>query len=160
MDSHEFTGELSFYLDAHIPNFFEAMIKEGLLDDAIVLVMSDHGNNANLFFKGTTSGKIELANPFLMMLLSQNNSKKYGNTLRKNQQKLFSAHDVNRVLSELVGVRREYTGLNFLLHELDSLRTCGNAMIPPEFCKCFHTQEEMEYFEKHKYEFEENPSPN
>lgn len=84
MDSHEFTGELSYYLDQHLPKFFESMLQEGLLDDSIVLLMSDHGNNANLFFKGTSSGKIELANPFFMMLLSENNSVKYGSMLTKN----------------------------------------------------------------------------
>jgi hypothetical protein len=121
--------------------------------------MSDHGNNANLFFKGTASGKIELANPFFMMLLSENNSEKYGNHLLKNQQKLFSAHDVNRVINEIIGVKKEFNGLNFLLHELDPLRTCGNALIPPEFCRCYHSQEEIEYFEKHRYDFEERATP-
>lgn len=157
MDSHEFTGELSYYLDQHLPSFFESMLQEGLLDDSIVLLISDHGNNANLFFKGTASGKIELANPFFMMLLSSNNAEKYGRTLAKNEQKLISAHDVNRILNEVIGIKKEFNGINFMLHEVDPLRTCGNAMIPPEFCKCFHSQDELEYFEKHKYEFDGVP---
>lgn len=85
MDAHEFTGELAQYLDNHIPQFFDKMINEGLLDDSIVFVMSNHGNNANLFFKGTASGKNELVNPFMMMLLSKNNEKLYGDILRKNE---------------------------------------------------------------------------
>lgn len=130
------------------------MISEGLLDDSIVFVMSNHGNNANLFFKGTASGKNELANPFMMMLMSENNEKLYGEKLRLNEQKLLSPHDVNRVLNELVGVSKEYTGLNYMLHEIDPMRTCGNAMIPPEFCRCGHTDAEFKYFQDHKYEFE------
>jgi hypothetical protein len=130
------------------------MIKEGLLDDSIVFVMSNHGNNANLFFKGTASGKNELVNPFMMMLLSENNEKLYGDILRKNEQKLISPHDLNRVLNELMGVGKEYKGMNFLKHEINPLRTCGNAMIPPEFCRCSHTDKEFKFFQDHKYEYE------
>lgn len=122
------------------------MISEGLLEDSIVFLMSDHGNNANLFFKGTESGKNELANPFMTMLLSENNAKLYGEKLSRNEQKLISPHDVNRVLNELIGVKKEYKGSNFLLHELDPMRTCGSAGIPPEFCRCNHSEEEYKMF--------------
>jgi arylsulfatase A-like enzyme len=154
MDAHEFTGELVTYLDDHLPTFFDKMISEGLLDDSIVFILSDHGNNSNLFFKGTQSGKNELANPFMMMLLSENNALKYGEKLVKNEQKLISPHDVNRVLNELIGASKEYKGSNFLLHELDPMRTCGAAGISPDFCRCNHTEEEYKVYLEHMYEYE------
>ena len=85
MDGHEFTGELLVYLDNLLPEFFETMRKEGLLDDSIVFVLSDHGNNSNLFFKGTTAGKNELANTFFMSLMSKNNADLYGKNMEKNE---------------------------------------------------------------------------
>lgn len=143
MDGHEFTGELLVYLDSLIPQFFESMRKEGLLEDSIVFIMSDHGNNANLLFKGTTSGKNELANPFLYTLMSSNNDKLYGEMAKLNEQKLLTPHDVNRVLNELISVKSEYSGMNFFKHEIDPLRTCGQANIPPEFCRCIHVKSDF-----------------
>lgn len=138
MDGHEFTGELPIYLDEHLPAFFEKMQGEGLLEDSLVFILSDHGNNANLFFKGTTSGKNELANPFFALMMSDNNQKRFGKMAEMNQQRLISFHDINRVLNELVEVKYEYKGMNFLLREVEKSRTCGDAMIPPEFCRCTH----------------------
>lgn len=138
MDGHEFTGELPIYLDEHLPEFLEKMKNGGLLDDSLVFLMSDHGNNANLFFKGTTSGRNELANPFFALLMSKNNVERFGEVVNINQQRLISFHDVNRALNELVEVKMEYKGINFLLREVEESRTCGDAMIPPEFCRCIH----------------------
>jgi hypothetical protein len=144
MDGHEFTGELPVYLDDLLPQFFEDMVKDGLLEDSIVLVLSDHGNNANLFFKGTASGKNELANPFMSVFMSQNNVARFGKHAENNQQKLISHHDVNRVLNEIVSVYKEYTGHNFFSEDIPNNRSCGDAMIPPEFCRCvLHTKKSI-----------------
>ena len=138
MDGHEFTGEVVEYLDHHLVEFFKAMMEEGLLDDSIIFILSDHGNNSNLFFKGTASGMNELVSPFLAMMMSANNAKKYGEIVRKNEQALVSHHDVNRAINEIVRVYKEYAGQNFMTHEVDKGRTCGDAMIPPGFCRCLH----------------------
>lgn len=138
LDGHEFTGELPVYLDKHIPDFFEKMKKEGLLEDSITFLLSDHGNNANLLFKNTKSGLNELSNPFLMMMLSKNNADVYGKTLKNNEQKLLSMHDVNRVLNEIAGAKQEFVGWNYMLHEIEDDRTCGDANIPPAICRCIH----------------------
>lgn len=148
MDGHEFTGELPVYLDQYLPNFLEKMKNEGLLENSLVFIMSDHGNNANLFFKGTTSGRNELANPFFALLMSQNNVERFDKSAKVNQQRLISFHDVNRVLNELVGVKKEYKGMNFLLREVEESRTCGDAMIPPRFCRCIHGKKIKRMHEK------------
>lgn len=137
-DGHEFTGELPYYLDDHLVDFFKAMVKEGLLDDSIVFLLSDNGNSGNFLFSGTDSGKNEAVNPFMSILLSKNNAEKYGDILKKNEQALITPHDVFRVLGELGHNFKEYVGTNFFKHELPKSRRCADVdvQISGVYCRC------------------------
>ena len=138
MDGHEFTGELPAYLDEHLVRFFEVATSENLLEDSIIFLVSDNGNGGNFLFSGTESGKNEAANPFLTVLLSKNNAEKYGETLKANEQRLLSPHDVFRSLGELSHQYKEYVGRNFFLHEVEDDRRCNDntVNIDLSFCRC------------------------
>lgn len=136
MDGHEFTGELPVYLDDHLEKYFKKMLQENLLNNSIVFLLSDSGNRENFLFSHTSSGRNELMNPFLTILLSSNLPETYHSSLSSNQQSLLSPLDIFRALGELSNSYKEYAGLNPLSHPIPRERECPDAGIDTGLCRC------------------------
>ena len=98
-EAHELTLELIKYADDNIFNFFTNFINKGYLNDTLLLIVSDHGNNFGSFYNllEGEDKKIEGMLP-LFMILIPNKKEIYQsgmyNNLYENQQTFISPYDI------------------------------------------------------------------
>ena len=103
IDPHEFTGELSSFIDPLIANFLDKMDKEGHLDNTVLQFYADHGDHTDFILEKTESARNEKFNPFLYMLIPESQKEKIGANLEKNTQKLLTHFDIFTSALKLIG---------------------------------------------------------
>ncbi|KAG0083068.1 hypothetical protein BGZ93_010453 [Podila epicladia] len=151
IEGHEGTGEVLLTIDDDLSKFFEGMERDGTLENTIIFTMADHGLHMGINFMFTPSGRIEHMNPYLSVILPPLLSKKYPSLargLQHNQQSLVTGWNIHATLKMLArgvmpahgdddetdgGAWRKGTLFD---EELNPGRTCEEARIPEEFCKC------------------------
>ncbi|KAF9163933.1 hypothetical protein DFQ26_002005 [Actinomortierella ambigua] len=162
IEGHEGTGEVLLTIDEDIADFFKGMEQDGTLDNTIVFFMADHGLHMGINFMFTGNGRIEHVNPYLSIMLPPKLAQKYPSLaqgLLHNQQSLITGHEIYKTLKLLAtpgllpktgsdsskGISddddEEVNGGSWrrgtLFDEtLNPGRTCEEARIPDEFCRC------------------------
>ena len=66
------------------------MDEDGMLENTIIYLYSDHANHIDFLMLTTRSGFAEKMNPAFMMILPERIAEKYHNNLKANEQKLMS----------------------------------------------------------------------
>ncbi|KAF9578075.1 hypothetical protein BGW38_006334 [Lunasporangiospora selenospora] len=151
IEGHEGTGEVLLSLDNDMAEFIKGLEKDGTLENTIVFMMADHGLHMGINFMFTPNGRIEHMNPYLSMILPPSVTKKYPSLargLKHNQQSLITAHEIHSTLKLIAsgnmpekgdqdevdgGIWRRGTLFD---EELNPARTCEEALVPEEFCRC------------------------
>jgi len=144
LEGHEGTGEVVRTIDSDLSSLIRWLMPAELASNTILLLISDHGLHMSPFFVYTDLGRLEHMNPLLVMLAPRNYVSEHSaafDALRANEQALITSADVYQTIREILAdssVRdqdKEGTGLS-LFRPVAPSRTCAEAGIPKEFCKC------------------------
>jgi membrane-anchored protein YejM (alkaline phosphatase superfamily) len=84
ISAHEFSGENSRFLDPVLAEWLEKFDSEGLLDDTIVNLYSDHGDHIDFLMWKTKSGYSELMNPFMFIMVPDHIADEHHQNLEAN----------------------------------------------------------------------------
>ncbi|KAF9088209.1 hypothetical protein BGX29_000392 [Mortierella sp. GBA35] len=151
IEGREGTGEVLLTIDNDLSKFLKGMEEDGSLDNTIVFMMADHGLHMGINFMFTPNGRIEHMNPYLSVILPPLVTERYPSLARglaHNQQSLVTGYEIHATLKMLAsgqmpaqgdeddvdgGAWRKGTLFD---EELDPSRTCEQAKIPDEYCRC------------------------
>ena len=106
-NGHEFTGQVSKYLDEPLYLFLNNIFQKDLLKNTALIFSADHGLNILVLYKFLHSfdQEIEVNNPLLLLILSDkknmNYEEQYGN-IYKNQQTLVTTYDIYHTLKDIL----------------------------------------------------------
>ncbi|KAL0273858.1 UNVERIFIED_CONTAM: hypothetical protein PYX00_006440 [Menopon gallinae] len=131
------------------------LINAGVFDEAVVILMSDHGIRWGPF-RETLQGWLEERLPFLFVSMPQWMKNKYPEAaanLRRNSRALTTHYDVHETMVDLMNLTRleppelkrrvsfwnRKAGLSLFL-SIPGERTCRHAAIPTEWCTCYESE--------------------
>ena len=135
--------------DTDLSQMMARLVESGALENTFFLLMGDHGfQRAEEPFVLTRQGAVENDMPALYLLppaeLSTSHSQMYRN-LRTNTNKLTSFFDINQMLRQLLALASNKTTADLfsgmeghgksLLEEVGD-RTCAQADVPEDYCRC------------------------
>ena len=137
------TANLVSGADEDLANFLRSIRQEGLLDETMLLVMSDHGARFG-DLRHLPQGRIEHRLPFLSIALPswfEEQNPGFIQALQANANVLTSPFDVHRTFKHLMSFpdfpeRTDRTHGVSLFQRLDTMRTCADAGIPEQYCPC------------------------
>jgi len=138
LDSHEYTGEKSTFLDGDLKTFFDTMDKEGHLDNTVVMFYSDHGDHIAYYGHLTSSGQQEKMNPFFYTLLPESLNKVYGESIRANQNALVTHADIyasDFKFAHPESAKPRFNGKSLFHSVIPHGRNCQTESIG-ELCQC------------------------
>ncbi|KAF9930870.1 hypothetical protein FBU30_011159 [Linnemannia zychae] len=151
IEGHEGTGEVLLTLDDDLAKFLKGMEEDGSLENTIIFMMADHGLHMGINFMFTPNGRIEHMNPYLSVILPPLVTERYPSLARglaHNQQSLLTGYEIHATLKMLASGKMPALGDEddidggswrkgtLFDEELDPSRTCEQAMIPDEYCRC------------------------
>ncbi|KAF9958565.1 hypothetical protein BGZ65_001329 [Modicella reniformis] len=151
IEGHEGTSEVLLTLDDDMSKFIKGMEEDGTLENTIIFMLADHGLHMGINFMFTPNGRIEHLNPYLSVILPPLLTKKYSSLSRglmHNQQSLITGYEIHATLKMMAsGVMPEsgdqdavdggaWRRGTLFDEELGLSRTCEQAKIPEEFCRC------------------------
>ncbi|KAG0366796.1 hypothetical protein BC939DRAFT_503740 [Gamsiella multidivaricata] len=151
IEGHEGTGEVLLTLDNDFAKFMKGMEEDGTLENTIIFMMADHGLHMGINFMFTPNGRIEHMNPYLSVILPPLVTKKYPSLSRglmHNQQSLVTGYEIHATLKMLASGAMPEAGDDddvdggawrsgtLFDEELNPGRTCEQAKVPEEYCKC------------------------
>ncbi|KHJ87428.1 hypothetical protein OESDEN_12799, partial [Oesophagostomum dentatum] len=135
-----------------------AMHESGELDDALVIVMADHGHRfAEL--RETHQGMLEERLPFFAISLpakfrkSEQGRQMYANLL-SNRDRLTTPFDIHATLWDILHVPEDLSSVQdaskrslSLFRPIPEHRTCTQAGISAHWCTCLNWEDDMGTFE-------------
>lgn len=140
IDSHEITGEVIKYSDDHIYMFLNNLEKDGLLENTIIMLYSDHGlHMLNLWqILRFQQFYIERHLPTFYLILPGNLAQEYGKIVKANQQRLVYSRDFHHFLKAIPEGKNSEHFSKSILSNLPSDRTCHDLRIDREidYCSC------------------------
>jgi hypothetical protein len=139
MDSHEGTGNVVKYLDSKLEHFLVDLEQKKLLDDTIIVLMSDHGSNMPGFLSFSEDSHIEKFLPTFFLILPKEISEKYHKNLKHNEQKLVVPWDLHNTLLQIGGAEKtKYNDVGISLFEkiTNSRFNCRGFGIRDDYCVC------------------------
>ncbi|CAD6199729.1 unnamed protein product [Caenorhabditis auriculariae] len=134
-------------LDESLSNHLAQLALNGGLDNAVSVIMGDHGNRIGLVQLSYT-GRIEERMPLLAIRLPTGFKEKYPREYRNfisNKYKLTSNFDLHQMLKDVALMRLGDVINSFkgdksrgisLFDKIPAHRTCRDAYIPINFCTC------------------------
>ncbi|EYB84596.1 hypothetical protein Y032_0314g2251 [Ancylostoma ceylanicum] len=140
--------------DEDLANTLLEMHKSGELDDALVIVMADHGHRfAKL--RETHQGQLEERLPFFAISLpkkfrhTEHGMKMYAN-LMKNKDRLTTPFDIHATLMDILHIPKDLTTVQdtskrslSLFRPIPDDRTCAQAGVDAHWCTCLNWQDAM-----------------
>lgn len=140
--------------DKHTEAFLQKLDREGRLDNALLILMSDHG--ARFANRDSEEGKIEERKPmfgfrFPKWFVEQHPSKMAA--LRLNaKERLVTPFDIHATFHHLLDIQKDKYEIPHhkkekgiraisLLQEIPASRTCAQADIEPHWCACMNWRE-------------------
>jgi hypothetical protein len=143
-------------LDTFIMNTVEKWNKEGLFENTLVVLFSDHGNRMKSFLYETDLGQKEMYHPFLAIKLPKSlKETKMTENLIKNRDKLTSSFDLYQTLRHFLEInlnqaqknsnmtKRQLRGTS-LFEFISQNRSCYDALVPIQQCGC-KSEREISY---------------
>jgi hypothetical protein len=106
-NGHEFTGQASKYVDEPLYIYLDYIFKNDLMKNSALILSADHGHSILVLYKFLQSldQEIELYNPLLLFILSDNKTmsyeEQYGN-IYKNQQNFITTYDIYHTLKDIL----------------------------------------------------------
>ena len=106
-NGHEFSGQASKYVDEPLYNFLNYIFQNNLMKNSAVIFSADHGHSILVLYKflEALDQQIELHNPLLLFILSDNEKKtyeeQYGN-IYQNQQTFITTYDIYHTLKDIL----------------------------------------------------------
>uniref|UniRef100_A0A183TVX8 DUF229 domain-containing protein n=1 Tax=Toxocara canis TaxID=6265 RepID=A0A183TVX8_TOXCA len=140
--SHDFTSYIE-RLDAILARWLQEIHVAGLLNNTVLMVMSDHGNRFDEIRK-TLIGRYEERMPFLFVHLPESLTGEHAITeaMNTNIWRMSTQFDVYETLVDIVqntyGTERQTLfnrGIS-LFREIPLSRTCDDLIIAEHFCVC------------------------
>lgn len=137
---HEGTTESGKYVDLELRKLLGNMDSRGEFNNTVVLFFSDHGNHLNRFVIETEPGHSELMNPFLFAMVPDWLDEKFGENLKKNQQKITTHFDIFESLWKLISKEEKHFGsldggAYSFFHDIGKDLTCKQKSITGT-CRC------------------------
>lgn len=145
--------------DDKLREFFTNLKAEGILEDSIVILLSDHGMRLDHTIKRTITGWFEERLPVNLISVPEWFERKYPEkikNLKVNSDKLTSTYDLYMTLQDILQLSsQEYKMVPSLacpkcvsLFNEVPTRTCSEAGIPQEWCTCIG---HMQYLNQTSY---------
>ena len=131
------------YADHVYLKFFQNLKHLGILDNTVVIFMSDHGMRFG-DLPLTTIGRLEVRMPFMSFIFPKWFKHKYPTHIRNlltNKWRLTTQFDVHYTLRHILELQgscdnfRNHRSMS-LFYEVPSHRTCEDADILPHWCTC------------------------
>ena len=151
-----FHGELSHldnnpveHLDTDLSHFLEVLKTTKVLDNTLLIFMSDHGARVGEE-RGSIQGKLEQRLPMMSFVFPPSFKSKYEDNIKRlkhNAYRLTTPFDLHETLLDLLDTSRlaepvKYTDRAIsLFKEIPLNRTCHSAAICPQWCSCLTWQE-------------------
>jgi hypothetical protein len=143
-------------LDKYTSDLLIRLEENGYLDNTLLILHSDHGNRLQSFAYGTEIGKIEKFLPFLSVRLPRRlRQSPFQENLKNNKKKLISFFDLYQTLRQFLHLNSNFSkplsrsqymvndkltrykrGIS-LFENIPINRSCADALIPDEQCRCF-----------------------
>ena len=143
------------YIDKELTEMFIRFEDKGYLDNTLFVVFSDHGVRLVRYSYKTQTGKIETNLPFISIRLPKVMwNTVYHENLKNNKNKLITHYDTYQTLRQFFHLNQNYPneldrrqfsindknvrylrGIS-LFEKVPVNRSCGDAMIPEEYCGC------------------------
>lgn len=154
--THDFLN-FPMLCDDSYENLLETLTVDGLLDNTVVVVMSDHGIRWGAI-RSTQQGRMEERLPFLYFLFPENFKESHQlavYNMKTNTRKLTTPFDLHETLISLLNtdeitdenlhqttIEKKYLksrGISLFL-PIHENRTCESASIDPHWCTCHQTR--------------------
>ncbi|XP_055612685.1 uncharacterized protein LOC129759308 [Uranotaenia lowii] len=149
-----FHGELSHdsinlvgVADTDIANWLVELKQSGVLNNTILIMMSDHGNRF-AEVRNTLQGKQEERLPFFAFAFPEWFKRQYAeqyNQFQTNLNRLVTPFDVHETLQDILNLqnlktkqRPAHTRALSLFEEIPQNRSCADAYIEPHWCACLN----------------------
>uniref|UniRef100_A0A1I7UIS0 DUF229 domain-containing protein n=1 Tax=Caenorhabditis tropicalis TaxID=1561998 RepID=A0A1I7UIS0_9PELO len=159
--------------DDDVASHLETMHSEGEFDDAVVIVMADHGHRFTKL-RETHQGQLEERMPFFSISLpkrlkSTGFGRRWQRNLKENSEKLTTPFDIHSTLLDILNFSlnseeeeispeegeeeiqnaSQHRSLS-LFRRIPTDRTCAQAGIEPHWCTCLSWQNAMQTKEDRK----------
>lgn len=124
--------------------FFERLEQTGLLNNTVILFLSDHGSRLEMW-RGTTVGRYEDMMPYFYTILPPKLIELRPDIIDNlvvNSRRLITVYDIHATLRELAtswamnGDTEQGHGLSLISREIPESRSCLDAGINLQFCSC------------------------
>ena len=153
-DAHEFSGQVSKYLDEPLYNFLNELYEKKLLDDTAIFIVSDHGNSyfPYLYYyilrSDDATKEVTYATFYLIVPNYKNEkNKKILEKLNLHQQALISPYDIHDTMMHIaygdnLDINNKlYSGigksvLNEFEYKKRDCSTYGGYIVNPKECLC------------------------
>ncbi|GJQ85340.1 hypothetical protein Trydic_g12646 [Trypoxylus dichotomus] len=144
--SHDYLNSPTRFDEVYF-KFFRDVYENGILNNTIVIFLSDHGLRfGNILL--TTNGWLEERLPFLYLSFPPKFRKSYPKKYEKiktNLMRLTSPYDLHLTLKDVLQIYSNTANRNVcagcptcksLFQEADEIRSCEDAGIPVHYCTC------------------------
>ncbi|KAI8919118.1 hypothetical protein DFJ77DRAFT_263214 [Powellomyces hirtus] len=139
LEGHEGSTEVIATLDDRLAKFLDPATSVINYNNTAVFVQADHGLHMGLNYIFFDNGHVEEVQPFSGLILPAWYTKKYGNKLKHNEDRLVTAHDFWATMQGMRGPtkarRSTHGGKNLVMEEVGN-RSCEDLNIDPEACRC------------------------
>ena len=140
--AHESSGVRIVGLDKHLEHFISVL---GMTSNTLTIFLSDHGGKTSDYFMDTLSGRFEVYDPFLFMMvpkkLGEIVGKKNLEDLINNQNSLLDVVDLRSMLINLNTILKNMKGadhINLFTEGTKQRKDCQHISIRNyALCKCF-----------------------
>ena len=146
--------KISDELDDYFTESLKKFERKGYFDNTLLYINSDHGMRMHSYGR-TEPGRVERYWPLLSVRLPKKLwNTKYHDALKENKDKLVSFYDQYQTLRHFLHLNANYSkemdssqfsennprvrylrGIS-LFEDISKYRTCQNAMVPDNYCKC------------------------
>ncbi|CAH1780947.1 unnamed protein product [Owenia fusiformis] len=142
--SHEAMNALQ-KADDDLYTWLKHIHKNGYLDNALLILMSDHGARFQDIRK-SIQGKLEERMPYFGLRFPEWFEKRYPNEIKNlqiNRHRLTTPFDIHETFEQLLDMskNKEFTTSNrgiSLFQEIPKARSCQDADIEPHWCACLN----------------------
>ncbi|CRL01832.1 CLUMA_CG015153, isoform A [Clunio marinus] len=135
--------------DDDVEHWLKDMKSSGILNNTILIMMSDHGNRF-AEIRNTLQGKLEERLPFFSFVFPEWFKRKYSSQYRNfqsNVDRLTTPFDIHETLQDILNVqlrgniiRSNHNRAISLFNRIPEHRSCADAFIEPHWCSCLSWQ--------------------
>lgn len=132
-------------VDDDLTNWLKKLQKSSLMNNTLLIMMSDHGNRF-METRNSLNGKLEERLPFFSFIFPEWFKRKFNaqyQNFQSNIQSLVTPFDVHETLLDLLELqmfggskRPDHARAISLFNKIPDYRSCADAHIEPHWCSC------------------------